>query len=81
MEPQKTLNSQSNREKEKNLDFSLPDFKLQSYSNQNNMVLAFKKINVDQWNRKPRNKPLHIWSINLQQRGKEYTVGKREFLP
>ena len=24
-----------------------------------------------------RNKPVHIWSINLQQRRQEYTVGER----
>ena len=28
-------------------------------------------------NREPRNKPVYIWSINLQQRSQEYTVGIR----
>ena len=30
--------------------------------------------------REPRNRPMHIWSINLQQKGQEYTVGKRQSL-
>uniref|UniRef100_A0A452SIR1 Uncharacterized protein n=1 Tax=Ursus americanus TaxID=9643 RepID=A0A452SIR1_URSAM len=29
-------------------------------------------------NRKPRNKPVIIWSINLGQRQKEYAMGKRQ---
>ena len=31
-------------------------------------------------NREPRNKPRHLWSINLQQRRQEYKMGKRESL-
>ena len=31
-------------------------------------------------NRKPRNKPIYVWSINLQQRGQEYTKGEGQFL-
>ena len=31
-------------------------------------------------NRKPRNKPTHLWWINLQQRRWEYTIEKRQFL-
>ena len=27
-------------------------------------------------NREPRNKPIHIWSMNLWQRNQEYTMGK-----
>ena len=30
--------------------------------------------------RKPRNKPMHLWSINLWQRRQEYTVEKRQSL-
>ena len=39
---------------------------LQSYSNQNSMVLAQKQIygSMEQ-NREPRNKPTHLWSTNL----------------
>ena len=28
-------------------------------------------------NREPRNKPTHLWSINLQQGRQEYTMGYR----
>ena len=31
-------------------------------------------------NREPRNKPRHIWAINLQQRGQKYTIGKGQSL-
>lgn len=31
-------------------------------------------------NRKPRNKPAALWSINLQQRKKGYPMGRRQFL-
>ena len=31
-------------------------------------------------NRKPRNKPMLIWSINLQQRRQEYTTEKTDSL-
>ena len=53
---------------------------LQSYSNQNSMVLAQKQTygSMEQ-NREPRNKPTHLWSINLQQRRQEYTMGKSLF--
>ena len=42
---------------------------LQSYSNQDNMVLAQKQKDrsVEQ-DRKPRDKPTHLWSTNLWQR-------------
>ena len=29
-------------------------------------------------NREPRNKSRHLWSINLRQRGQEYTMKKRQ---
>ena len=29
-------------------------------------------------NREPRNKPRHLWPINLQQRRQEYKMGKRQ---
>lgn len=29
-------------------------------------------------NREPSNKPMHLWSINVQQRSHEYTTGKGE---
>ena len=58
-----------------------PDFRLQSYSNQNSMVLTQKQKNwsVEQ-NREPRNKPTLIWLINVQQRRQEYRMEKRQSL-
>lgn len=29
-------------------------------------------------NREPSNKPVHLWSINVQQRSHEYTMGKEQ---
>ena len=69
METQKTPNSQSNLEKEKwswrNQTPRLQTI-LQSYSNQDSMVLAQKQkySSIVQY-RKPRDKPTHIWSPNL----------------
>ena len=54
---------------------------LQSYGNQNSMVLAQEhtRRSVEQ-DRKPRNKPMHLWSINQQQRRQEYPMDKRQSL-
>ena len=65
METQKTLNSQSNLEKEKwswrNQAPSLQTI-LQIYSNQDSIVLAQKqKYRPIAQDRKPRGKPMHIW--------------------
>ena len=39
---------------------------LQSYSNQDNIVLAQKqKHRSMEQDRKPRDKPMHLWSTNL----------------
>ena len=69
METQKTLNSQSSPEKEKrSWRNQAPQLQtiLQSYSNQDSMVLAQKqKYRSMVQDRKPRNKPIHIWSPNL----------------
>ena len=44
------------------------------------MILAQKQTYVSmEQNREPRNKPTHLWSINLQQKRQEYTVGKSLF--
>ena len=45
------------------------------------MRLAKKQtyISMEQ-DRKPRNKPTNLWSINLQQRRQEYTMEKRQSL-
>ena len=54
---------------------------LQRYSNQKSMVLAQQQIYRSmEHDRKPRNKPTHLWSINLWQRRKEYTMEKRQSL-
>ena len=54
---------------------------LQSYINQNSVVLAQKHIysSVEQ-KRELRNKLTHLQSTNLWQRGQEYTMGKRQSL-
>ena len=69
METQKTLNSQSNLEKEKwNWRNQAPRLHtiLRSYSNQDSMVLAQKqKYRSMEQDRKPRDKPMHIWSPYL----------------
>ena len=69
MEIQKTPNSQSNLEKEKwSWKYQAPGLQtiLQSYSNQDSMVLAQKqKYRSMEQDRKPRDKPMHIWSPYL----------------
>ena len=66
METQKTPNSQSNLEKEKqSWRNQAPGLQtiLQRYSNQDSMVLAQKqKYRSMEQDRKPRDKPTHIWS-------------------
>ena len=66
METQKTPNSQSNLMNEKqSWRNQAPGLQtmLQSYSNQDSMVLAQKpKYRSIEQDRKPRDKPTHIWS-------------------
>ena len=63
---------------------NLPDFKgliswLQSYSHQDSMVLAQKqKYRQMEQDRKPRNKPMHLWVPYFWQRRQEYTMGQRQ---
>ena len=82
METQKSLNSQSNPEKEKwSWRNQAPWLQtiLQSYSNQDSMLWAQKQnYRSMEQDRKPRNKPMHLWSINLQQKRQEYTMEKRQ---
>ena len=65
---QKTLNSKSNLEKEEqSWRYHAPWFQtiLQSYNNQNSMVLAQKQTHRSmEQNREPKNEPTLIWSIN-----------------
>ena len=74
METQKTLNSQSNLEKEKwswrNQAPRLPTTQ-QSYSNQDSMILAQKqKCRSMLQDRKPSDKTTHIWSPYFDKGGK-----------
>ena len=39
--------------------------------------LKYRSVPQD---RKPRNKSMHLWSINLQQRKQDYTKWERQFL-
>ena len=52
---------------------------LQSYSYQDSMVLAQKqKYRPMKQDRKPRNKPMHLWVPYFWQRRQEYTMGQRQ---
>ena len=56
------------RRKEQSWRYHTPCFQntLQSYSNQNSMVLAQKQTHITMGqNSEPPNKPMHSWSINL----------------
>ena len=84
MEIQKTLNSQSNLEKEewnwRNQPAWLQTI-LQSYNHQDSMVLAQRqKYRSMEQNRKPRNESMHLWTPYLWQRRQEYTMEKRQSL-
>ena len=80
MKTQKTLNSQSNLEKEKRSWRNQPPLLQtipQSYSNPDSMVLVQKqKYRSMVQDRMSRDKPMHIWSPNLRQRRQEHTVEK-----
>ena len=74
METQMTPNSQSNLEKEKrSWRNQVPWLQtiLQGYSNQDTVVLAQKqKYRSMEQDRKPKDKPTHLWSPYLWQRSK-----------
>ena len=82
METQKTLNSQSSLEgRKQSWRNQAPWLQtiLQSYSTQDNMVLAEKQqYRSMEQDRKPRDKPTHLWSTNLWQRWQGYTMEKRQ---
>ena len=84
METQKTLNSPNNLEKERQSWRYLVSWLqtiLQCHSNLNSVVLAQKQTHTSlEQNREPRNKPTHLWWINLWQRRQEYTMEKRQSL-
>ena len=80
METKKTPNSQSNFEgKQRSWRNQTPWLQtiLQSYSNQDSMVLAQKqKYRSMEQDRKPRSQPMRPWSTNLWQRRQGYTWEK-----
>ena len=82
MEPQNTQNCQRKPEEQKpSRRHNSPRLKaiLQSYSIQDSVVLVPKQTyRPMEQNREPRNKPRHLWSINLRQRRQEYKMGKRQ---
>ena len=52
---------------------------LQRYSYQDSMVLAQKqKYKPMEKDRKPRDKPMHLWTLHLWQRRREHTMEKRQ---
>ena len=82
MEIQKTSNSQSSLEKEEWSWRNQPSWLqiiLQIYSHQNSMVLTQKqKYRPMEQDRKPRNKPMHLWVPYFWQRRQEYTMLQRQ---
>ena len=84
MEIQRSLNSQSNLEKEdwcwrNQLSWLLAI--LQSYNHQDSIVLTQRQKHTSmEQNRKPRDKSTHLWTPYLWQRRQEYTVEKRQSL-
>ena len=82
METQKTLNSQSSPEIEEWSGRNQPSWLqiiLQSYSHQDSTVLA-QKYRPMEPDRKPRNKPMHLWVPYFWQWRQEYTMGQRQSL-
>ena len=84
METRKTLSSQSSLEKEEWSWRNQPSWlqiTLQSYSHQDSMILAQKqKYRPMEQDRKPRNKPMHLWVPYFWQRRQEYTMEQRQHL-
>ena len=81
METQKTLNNQLRKEWSWRNQPSWLQIILQSYSHQDNMVLAQKqKYRLREQDRKPRNKPMHLGynSTLFWQRRQDYTMGQRQ---
>ena len=81
METQKTLNSQSNLEKEKqNGRKRAPWLQniIQGYSNQKSVILTQKQKYRSM--KQERNKPTNLWLINQWQKRQEYTIEKRHSL-
>ena len=83
MEIQRSLISQSNLKKEEWSWRGQPSWLqiiLQSYSRQDSMVLAQKKkCRPMEQDRKPRNKPMHLWVPYFWQRRQNIQWGKDSF--
>ena len=81
METQRPPNSKNNLEKEEQSRRDNPprlQRLLQSYSNQNSMVLAQKQISGSMKQKRPlRNKPSQLRSVNFRQRRQVHTMGER----
>ena len=82
MATQKTLNSQSSPEKEERSWRNQPSWLQiipQSYSHQDNMVLAEEQRHRPMGqDRKPRNKFMYLWVPYFWQRRQEYTMGQKK---
>ena len=87
METHRILNSQNNLEKEQRWRFMFPDFKLYCkaiviktvwswHKNKlNKQTITWTHRSVEQ-DKKPRNKPIHLWSIIYDKIGKNIQWGK-----
>ena len=63
-----------------NIRFSKYNYRIKKYRHiqQNRVVLAQKQTHrTMEQNREPRNKSIHLWSINLLQKRQECTMEKR----
>ena len=84
METQKAPNSQSSLEKDEWSWRNQPSrlqIILQSYHHQDSIVVAQKqKYRPMEQDRKPRNKPMHLWVPYSSQRRQEYTMDQRQTL-
>ena len=73
-----TLNSLSNFEKQEKSRWDHNTWyqtKLQGHYNQNSVVLAQEQTHKSmEQNREPRNKPMSIESVNIQQSGQEHKM-------
>ena len=66
MKSRKKENKKDGRKEGKKGKARMKRSKIQSYSNEDNMVLAQKqKYRSMKQDRKPRDKPTHLWSTNL----------------